>query len=222
MTLSGYCGNKKDQVGCLTKDYGDFISGLPDSVIRWILVLCMAANDITLSTRLIREHGETSAEAAFFHRMVISFLRELANSIHTYENVVEVYDFLGRLDNETQGHYNALLAELRSFDEASLAKNVLKPIRDISFHYPDGQGKDFIECVAIFKALDKKEVRFSADEKLGPLGHRYLFADLVSGQRVFEVLDTQKVDRISRLVISLMGFVDHTMDFLVTQHKKDS
>ena len=206
----------------VTQEFGDFLAGLPDPVIRWFLALCMAANDIALSSKMIREYGEDSPEASFFHRMALSFLRESANSIRSYDDVSSVQNLLCRLDAQTQELYKHLVSELCLFDETSLTKSSLKPIRDVSFHYPDSAGRNFPECVAIFKALDKKEVRFSSDEKQGVLGYRYLFADNVAGYKVFSVLDSQKIDRISTVAICLCGFVDHVMDFLHTQHKKDN
>jgi len=193
---------------------GNIFDGLDDSVIRWLVALAMTANDLTLNVKLSRRYAD-EAEAFYFFRVSFGHLKEIATIVTQSERNGKITTFLGKLDYETQSVYQEIVKLLTPFDEKSISKNVLSPVRNECFHYPDIEGKEdsFKDLSKVLKALDKTEVRFSNKDKTA-LGCRYLFADAVAGHAVNSRLSPEIVDQISHIVIKIMQFIDHSLDYL--------
>jgi hypothetical protein len=199
-----------------TTDLGNIFNGLDDSIVRFIVALAMAANDLSLNVSLIRQYKE-QGEGLYFFRLSFSHLKEIAKLINEAQKSQPIQCFIPKLDTETQNIYRNISASLVLFDNGSLTKDTLKPIRDECFHYPDvnsnNNPKYFKDLIKILIALDKKEVRFLENEESN-LGHRYLFADAIAGFTVNSRLNKDIVDQISRIVFSIIQFVDHVLAFL--------
>jgi hypothetical protein len=176
----------------------------------------MAANDLSLNVSLIRQYGE-QGEGLYFFRLSFSHLREIAKRINEAQKIQPIQCFIQTLNTETQDIYRNISTSLAYFDDGSLTKDTLKPIRDECFHYPDmnsnNNPKDFKDLTKVLIALDKKEVRFLGNEESN-LGQRYLFADAIAGYTVNSRLNKDIVDQISRIAFSIIQFVDHVLAFL--------
>ena len=197
-----------------TIDLGAIFKELDDSVIRWLIALAMATNDLSLNVRLTKEYGD-QAEAHYFFRVSFAHLREIAKVVGNSKGNKVIKRFLNNLDAKTQDVYQDIVQSLGQFSDGSITKGILFPVRNECFHYPDinGNEESFKELPKILNTLDKKEVRFSETEK-SPLGTRYLFADATVGVMMNKRLSKEAIDQISHIVIKLIQFVDHSLEYL--------
>lgn len=205
-----------------TKDLGDIFDDLDDSVVRFIVALAMGANDLNLNVSLMRQY-EGQGEGFYFLRLSFSHLREIAKCMGEAQKSRLIKCFITKLDTETKNIYSDISVSLASFDNGSVTKNILKPIRDECFHYPDvntnNNPKYFKNLIQILKTLDKKEVRLlENDESI--LRQRYLFIDAIIGSIVNLQLNKDIVDKISQITFSVIQFVDHVLAFLKEHSKK--
>jgi hypothetical protein len=191
-------------------DLGDFFDDKPESVVRWLVALSMAANDLSFCGKLTREYGERPAECHYFFRLALSHLREIAITVGQAEQNKDVQIFISQLGAETRQVYDTMVVGLSRFDVGSLSKDVLMPIRSECFHYPDIKGEEpsFENLPEKLKGLDKKEIRVPNQ---GPpiLKNRYLFVDLIVSSATNDRLSKEDVDLISTLTVSICQFVDH-------------
>ena len=188
-----------------------------DAIIRWIIALSLASNDISFCHRLILKYIDCE-ESVYLLRLSFSHLREIAKIIGDSKSNEKIKCFLEKLDPETKQVYSDIVDLLGSFDNGDLAKEVLKNIRDVSFHYPRiCGGYEFDEKVPqILKALDKKQVRFSRQDT-SMLSVRYLFADCVVGFKTDQHLSKEIVDKVSESAFKIIQFVDHVLNYLKTR-----
>ncbi len=201
-------------------DLGNIFDDVPDVVLRWITALAMAANDLGLDIKHIREYGD-HVEAHYFFRLSFAHLREIAKVIGKGDRNKEIRSFLEKLDGDTQVLYKDIVKSIGQFNNGGLTKDVLRPIRNECFHYPDINGREssFKDLPKLLKALEKKRVRFSETDK-SMLGHRYLFADAVVGFTVNSRLSKEVVDQISNVVMKIIQLVDYSLDYLKRQNHK--
>jgi len=195
-------------------DLGSIFNDLDELIVRWLVALAMATNDLSLNLKLTREYGD-QAEAHYFFRVSFAHLREIAKVVGESKGNEIIKRFLDNLDTETQGVYQDVVQSLGKFSDGSVTKSILFPVRNECFHYPDINGKEesFKDLPKILRSLDKKEVRFSETDK-SILGSRYLFVDATVGFMVNSRLSKEAVDQISHIVIKLIQFVDHSLEYL--------
>ncbi len=199
-------------------DLGNIFDGVPNAVLRWIAALAMAANDLSLNIKHIREYGD-HVEANYFFRLSFAHLREIAKVIGEGARNKEIKSFVEKLDKDTQVIYEDIVNSIGQFNERSLTKVVLRPIRNECFHYPDINGREayFKDLPKLLKALEKKRVRFSETDT-SMLGHRYLFADAVVGFMVNSRLSKEVVDQISNVAMKIIQLVDYSLEYLKRQN----
>lgn len=199
------------------EDLKNIFDNLSDFELRWIIALSMAANDLTLLLKLIKQYND-AAESDYFFRLSFSHLREIAKVINSSQKNSEIQCLLKSMDSETQTVYKKISDSLLPFEDGSLTKDILKSTRDECFHYPDilGDREEFKDLPKILKALDQKKVRFDKENNT-ILGRRYLFADDAVGFSVNKRLSKLIVDQISIVAVSIMQFIDHLLAFLKTK-----
>ena len=174
-----------------------------DVVSPFLVGLCMAVNDLIWLTR----RPETDGEGESLYRLYLtcSYYREAAKFLGEGLKQPDVSAFLNDLPAEDR----ARLEELRaSFDpwEGSFAQRVLKPVRDIVFHYPGGS-----KIEALLRSLSDS----SSHIEMGAGTYeenRYGFADAVLARHVSETWGgsaaelSAGMDRVVELALALIYF----------------
>ena len=185
-----------------------------DVVSPFLVGLCMAVNDLIWLTRRPATDGE--GESLYSLYLTCSYYREAAKLLGEGLKQPEVSAFLNDLPPEDR----ARLEELRaSFDpwEGSFAQRVLKPVRDIVFHYPGGS-----KIEALLRSLSDSnsyiEMGAGTYEE-----NRYGFADAVLARYVSETWGgsaaelSAAMDRVVELALALIYFAHQAVALRLRQ-----
>ena len=129
----------------------DFRKGTIVNVLRFLsdrqalvfFSLSSAFNDLTINLHAIGKFPTT--ENSYFFYSSISIVREIAPL------VVEIRksNFLDHFTSHSKELFSALHAELSAFDNTSIAKQTLKSIRDLTFHYNLNKSSDPEKVAAV-------------------------------------------------------------------------
>ncbi len=171
-----------------------------------VLGLCLASHDMALHRSLIAKSEASEAGEKNYHfAALLSILREVAKIIKKIDNLT----FIKHFSEDTKGLLENLKEYLLPFQDASLTGGVLKPIRNITFHY------DFIEAdeertyplLAEIKNERELKVRASSGDN-SILRYRYTFADAFRSKLVASYLTKDLVDKITVAVVNILAFTD--------------
>lgn len=169
-----------------------------------VLGLCLASNDIVLNRKLI-DNSEPE-EASYHFAASLSVLREVAKIIKRIDNLA----FTTHFSQKTSGLLDDLKRDLEPFQNDSLIKGSLKPIRDLTFHY-DFIGSDHKNRMASLLNEMKKEQELRVRASSGDnsiLRYRYTFADAFRSQLVASYLTKDITDQISMAAVNVINFTD--------------
>ena len=168
-----------------------------------VLSLCLASNDIALHRKPI---NNSEVEEAIYHFSVsLSILREVAKIVKPIDKLA----FTTRFSQNTKDLLRDLKRDLQPFQDNSLTKGTLKPIRDVTFHY------DFTEAdqnrigslLAEIKNERELKVRASSGDN-SILRYRYTFADAFRSKLVVSYLTKDLVDKIAKAAANVIAFTD--------------
>jgi hypothetical protein len=181
----------------------NFLSDLTDDDALQILALAMAANDLTSCHKALRSSPEH--EQIYF--FALSILRELAKVVSDISK-----NFNRAASRDTQNILAKLSSTLTQFDDDSLVRSVLKPVRDMTFHYSyKNVGNDSFAltqtAVAEVKSKESLSVSFDTSNS-GLLENRYEFADEFRANLINQRLSTDLVAQISKTAVDVMELVD--------------
>ncbi len=186
-------------------DFKNIFKSLDDNCSLWLLGLCLASNDIVLCQEQINNCRDE--EKTYFFATSLSILRELAKLIPTAENVgIEKY-----FSNETNTVFSNLKQELEPFKTGSLTKDVLKPIRDNTFHYNFLDDKKNIEKLLPFLEDLKRESELQIRANIEDTSitrHRYVFADIFRYNFNKSLLNKELIGKLSTVAVNVISFVD--------------
>ena len=176
-----------------------------DDALR-VIALASAANDLTQNLEALARFPES--ENMYFFVTSLSILRELAKLVSSIEESC----FRGQMTSETKSLLQGVNSKLASFEADSLVKNVLKPLRDVTFHYDHvnatGSAKPLIEqALSQIKAEKSLEVGVDAKER-SALGQRYIFADRFRSSMLNQRLNSELVSTISTVAVNIVALVD--------------
>jgi len=168
-----------------------------------VLGLCLASNDIALHHSLIdkSEAGEKNYRFA----ASLSILREIAKMVEPIEKLA----FATRFSQETKDLLQDLKRDLQPFQDNSLTKGTLKPIRDFTFHY-DFSKVDQNKIDSLLDEIKKEkklEFRARSDDN-SILRNRYTFADAFRSKLIESYLTKDLVDKITVAVVNVISFTD--------------
>lgn len=129
--------------------------------------------------------------------------------------------------NDTEKILTNLNSKLASFDQGSLSKDVLKPLRDTTFHYYE-YGKanaDVRELLNV--AVEKMKNRQSLDvgfdsSEMGLLNHRYIFANDFRSELIKQLLTTDRVAQLSVAAVEVLELADSLLDDLLRRSSSKS
>lgn len=176
-----------------------------------VLGLCLASNDLVSNLEAIRLIPES--ENSYFLYNSIAIVREIAKLVTR----IKASTLSRRFSEGTHTAFQELVATLVPYHDTSLSKSVLKPIRDVTFHYDFTQSTEGAGWASILDELKKSkelDVGLVPDEH-SILGQRYLFADAIRTHYVNRHLTTEIVSKISAVAVGIGVFVDSLLTDLV-------
>jgi len=168
-----------------------------------VLGLCLASHDIALHHSLIDKSD--AGEKNYHFAVSLSILREIAKMVESIEKL----DFEKFFSQETKDLFRDLKRDLQPFDNDSLSKGTLDPIRNVTFHYnfTKADKKITYPLLAEIKKEKKLEFRARSDDN-SILRNRYTFADAFRSKLVASYLTTGLVKNISEAAVNVIAFTD--------------
>jgi hypothetical protein len=191
-----------------------FPAGSP--VARFIVRLCLAANDLNAVNKRSREEVMQSGEGGncgrYFFYLACAHYREAIKSIENDLRKPEVVKFVGKLDKDSQ----ATLAKLQTAFtpwKGSFVETQLVPLRNSVFHYFSDPEGDAELALALAEA-SSKESRINLSPENLLLNTRFDFADEVMAVLAGRALggkDREKgleevLSRLPDLMVSYISF----------------
>ncbi len=170
-----------------------------------LLGLCLASHDIVLHHSLIDKDISEAGEKIYHFAASLSILREIAKMVEPIEKLA----FATRFSQGTKDLLQDLKRDLQPFQDNSLTKGTLKPIRDFTFHY-DFTNVDQNNLDSLLDEIKKeKKLEFRArSEDSSILRNRYTFADAFRSKLVESYLTTDLVDKITVAAVNVIAFTD--------------
>jgi hypothetical protein len=174
-----------------------------------VLSLCLASHDIALHNQSIKV--SESEEANYHFAVSLSILREVAKVVERIDKLA----FISRFSQDTKELLKNLKRDLQPFQDGSLTKGVLKPIRDVTFHYDftnttKAEKNRIDSLLAEIKKEPELKVRAnSSDHSI--LRYRYTFADAFRSHLVESYLTKDVVNQISAAAVNVIAFTDSLM-----------
>ena len=188
---------------------------LCDEQALLLMDLSTASNDLSVNVEAIGKFPIT--ESSYFLYSSISIVREIAKLIVKIEDS----NFLETFSDNSKSIFSDLHDELSSFEDLSLAKQTLKPIRDLTFHYDFGESSVRENVVLALHQL-RKEGHLEIGLKAGadsPLGQRYLFADRFRSDVINQFLSEKLVSKVSAVSVNILRLVDSLISDLVAKQR---
>jgi hypothetical protein len=189
---------------------------LDDKQSLYLMGLSLASNDLAINLDSLDRYPDN--ERIYFFSNSISIIRELAHLVVE----VDKSDLTQMFSKETKGLFELLKSDLVAFDDASLAKTVLKPIRNVSFHYNLNESNEIDKIKSVLSQIRKEHnisIELSQDES-SPLGQRYAYADSFRTNVTHQFLTADIVSKISAVAVNVLSFVDSLVNDLVGKVKK--
>lgn len=195
----------------MTSPYGNescrnIFQQLDDESSLCILSLCLASHDVVLHHNLINEGQEE--EGVYHFAVSLSILRETARIIQQ----IDKSSLPGHFSRNTREVFEDIKKRLLPFEDDTLTRGTLKPIRDLTFHYvfaktdPNRIGS----LLAEIRSESRLPVRATSGEK-SVFRYRYTFADAFRSKLVESYLTKDvktAVDQISAAAVQVIAFTD--------------
>ena len=190
---------------------------LDDESSLWLLGLCLASNDLVMYHGLMDD--DRAEERTFYYAAMLSVLREVAKLIHNLiSSKADRLKLASLFSQNTRQLLEELEKTLEPYQNDSLTGGILKPVRDLTFHY------DFTECadaerkrLAPFLGEIKGESELKVRVRTGDttvLRQRYTFADVFRNRFVDSLLSEELVDQISLVTMDVLVFTDSLLNDL--------
>lgn len=189
------------------REISNIFQVLDDRQSLLLIGLSLGANDLASNLDCLIRIPEN--ESCYFFTNSISILRELAKIIVD----IDKHDLCKYHSAKTSRIYEELRADLSSNNEGSFVWNVLKPVRDNSFHYNFLDEKKKKITAEARKALSdlKKESSIAIRVPLNDQslrGQRYTFADQFRVSATDHFLTAEITSQISANATNIHCYVD--------------
>jgi hypothetical protein len=168
-----------------------------------VLGFCLASHDIALHYSLIDK--SEAGEKNYHFVASLSILREIAKIIEPIEKLA----FTTRFSQETKDLLLGLKKDLQPFQDNSLTKGTLKPIRDVTFHYDFAKADQNRIDSLLDEIKNERELKVrasSCDNSI--LRYRYTFADAFRSKLVESYLTKDLVGKITEAAVNVIAFTD--------------
>lgn len=185
-----------------------------DEEARWVLVLCLARNDIVATAeRIVAANEDDDGTNVHWARILAAHLFEAAKFLRQGSSVKASANLIDQLPAKRQEDYEALC-------DAEFLKKALAHDRNLTFHYPT------VDCgdarhggPQLVLAMDETsgdpiELLVEYDDVGEPKGYRYRFADSVAVEfavgKFGRSADEQRaaIKRIQDLAFAFARFAD--------------
>lgn len=189
--------------------------GVTDNVFKnlseehslFLMGLSLASNDLFINLDTFK-HYPTS-ESNYFFAICISILREVALLVVDIKKT----DFTQQFSSNTNELFEKLISELAPYNDDSLVKSSLRPIRNFTFHYNLNKQEEkdlMISMINNVKSLKDIDIGLDPNEN-SALGQRYMFADTFRAYFINNFLSKDIVSNISSISVDIGNFVDSLM-----------
>jgi hypothetical protein len=186
---------------------GNVFRALDSKHTLHLIGLLLASNDLLLNLDAIGKFPKK--ESGYFFYNSISIIRELALLVVE----IDKSNLPQKFSNNTFDSFEKLRSELTSFHDKSLVKSVLKPIRDVTFHYNFSKSKNAEKLHLLIKELrelEKIEVGLIPHQH-SVLAQRYTFADTFRSEFINQFLTNEIVSKITAVSVGVVSFTDSLM-----------
>lgn len=152
-----------------------------DLLARWVLVLCLARNDVVATMKqIVRANEDDDGTNLHWARVTAGHLYEIATFLRQSSSLDEVKDFAKRLPPKADADRRALL-------DATFLKRALVTDRSLTFHYPSVDADDpphgGAQLKSALEAAENQPAELLVELNGGkPTGYRYRFADVVAAE----------------------------------------
>lgn len=179
-----------------------------------VLGLSLAANDLMSNLEAMGIVPEN--ENSYFFYNSIAIIREVAKLVASTEKSTLSQHF----SEATCNSFKELIAVLTPYHDTSLVKSILKPIRDVTFHYDLAQSPaaGWDNVLDRTRKLDQLDVGLMPDNR-SLRGQRYTFADRIRTEYIKQFLTKETVSQLSSVAVSIGAFVDSLLTDLVTRQR---
>jgi hypothetical protein len=186
------------------REIDNILKNISDASVLQIIRLSTASNDLMSNHKAI-SHFPENENGCFFYNS-ISIVREVAKLVTEMSNSKIINIFTDR----TQSSFNMLKEHLLPFNEGSLSKSALKPIRDVNFHYKFPKSSTDTKVSSLLKeikGIDKLTVGVKpTKEDLASI--RYTYADYFRNEYINSHLSTELVSTVSSVAVEIVAFLD--------------
>lgn len=191
-----------------------------DTVSQFLVGLCMAINDVTLSIKhqgALLEQG-TEGESSYSLYLMCAYYREAAKFLHAWLKNEQVSAFLEDLSPEDHGRLDRLRRSFTPWSGSFVEKSV-KPVRDVVFHYTTISSSKLRTCIE--RASDRR-----VDIEMGSGTYqesRYGFADEILATFIREAWGNSEahlkdvIGQVARLALDLVYFGHAAVDLRLAQ-----
>ncbi|MCZ0936606.1 MAG: hypothetical protein OXJ54_15715 [Gemmatimonadetes bacterium] len=191
-----------------------------DAVSQFLVGLCMAINDVTLSIKLqgaLLEQG-TEGESNYSLYLMCAYYREAAKFLDDWLEKEPVSAFLGDLSPEDHRRLDRLRKSFTPWSGSFVEKSV-KPVRDVVFHYTT------ISSSTLRTRLERaSDHRVDIEMGSGTYQEsRYGFADEILATYIHEAWGASEsqlkaiVERVADLALDLVYFAHAAVDLRLGQ-----
>jgi hypothetical protein len=172
---------------------------------RCVLSLCLASNDIVLHHSLIDKSKSKAGEKNYHFAASLSILREIAKMVEPIEKLA----FATRFSQKTKDLLRDLKRDLQPFQDNSLTKGTLEPIRNITFHYDFTKADKKRTSLLLAEIKNERELKVRASSGDNSIfRYRYTFADIFRSKLVESYLTRDLVSKITVATTNVIAFTD--------------
>jgi hypothetical protein len=196
----------------------NFFTKEDPAIVRWIVALTMATNDLIFCSNKIRG-TQVDYEHMYLFRLALAHTREIAKVVGEAKKNENIKSFVSVLPTEAKEKYLEITNFLGTYEDGGIVKGVLKLPRDEVFHYPDIKGAQWNSLVDDIMALGQITVEMSKSDQ-SIMGVRYRFIDDLLWARVHQGLSGEIVNQLSVITVNLFDFIDRVFEYLVTKNEK--
>lgn len=194
----------KQESEYVPEEIDNILKNISDASALQIIRLSTASNDLMSNHKAI-SHFPDNENGYFFYNS-ISIVREVAKLVTEIPKSKLVNIFSGR----TQSSFEILKKHLLPFNEDSLSKSALKPIRDVNFHYNFPKiSSDTIVSSLLKEIKNNEKLEVGVKPKEEDLRSiRYTYADWFRNEYINSHLSSEIVSVISSIAIEIVAFLD--------------
>jgi hypothetical protein len=190
----------------------NFLTNMDEVDILYLIRFSLASND--LISNLDALEPISKQEKSYFFYNSVSIVREIAKLV---DEISSSSGFEATFSDDTAKSFNKLKENLKPFNEESLSKSVLKPVRDTHLHYTFLANSTYLtSLIDDLKNMPVLDVGIKPnDDRL--MSVRYTYADWFRAEYINNYLSDDHTKLIANLSVEIIAFIDGLLTDLITQ-----